>query len=293
MDANRAATDASLLIRPMDRAEFDVLVDWADEEGWNPGLHDAEIFWATDPQGFVAAELKGEFVGGGSIVSYGGEYGFMGFFIVRSDLRGRGLGRQLWYRRRQLLLDRLEPGSAIGMDGVYDMQPFYTEGGFEFLHRDVRFEGPAPSSDGHDAGVVDVWEVDLTALYDYDRGHFPSARTAFLRRWIDQPGGHALAATSDGQVAGYVVSRPCRLGHKIGPLFADDPSIAENLFRSVCARLDRAPVQLDVPDCNAAGLDLARRCGMVEVFGCAKMILGPIPNLPHHEIFGVTTFELG
>jgi hypothetical protein len=32
---------------------------------------------------------------------------------------------------------------------------------------------------------------------------------------------------------------------------------------------------------------------MSEVFGCARMVLGFIPQLPDAEIFGVTTFELG
>ena len=80
-------------------------------------LHDAEIFWATDPEGFAAAEMDGELVGGGSIVSYGGRFGFMGFFIVAPPHRGRGLGRRLWERRKQALLARLDPGAAIGMDG--------------------------------------------------------------------------------------------------------------------------------------------------------------------------------
>jgi hypothetical protein len=32
---------------------------------------------------------------------------------------------------------------------------------------------------------------------------------------------------------------------------------------------------------------------MVEVFGCARMYLGPPPVLAHDRVFGVTTFELG
>jgi hypothetical protein len=32
---------------------------------------------------------------------------------------------------------------------------------------------------------------------------------------------------------------------------------------------------------------------MVEVFGCARMYLGPFPDVAHGRIFGVTTFELG
>ena len=74
-----------LATRNMTRAEVDELVGWAAAEGWNPGLHDAEVFWATDPAAFIAAEFDGEFIGGGAITSYNGEFGFMGFFIVRPD----------------------------------------------------------------------------------------------------------------------------------------------------------------------------------------------------------------
>jgi hypothetical protein len=58
-----------LAIREMRREELDTLVEWAADEGWNPGRNDAQIFWDTDPQGFVAAEQGGELIGGGSIVS--------------------------------------------------------------------------------------------------------------------------------------------------------------------------------------------------------------------------------
>jgi hypothetical protein len=32
---------------------------------------------------------------------------------------------------------------------------------------------------------------------------------------------------------------------------------------------------------------------MGEVFGCARMYYGPIPDMPWDRIFGITTFELG
>ena len=46
---------ADLLVRSMRRDELDELVEWAAAESWNPGLYDADIFWATDPNGFIAA----------------------------------------------------------------------------------------------------------------------------------------------------------------------------------------------------------------------------------------------
>src|SRR5262252_2274738 len=85
-----------LHIRAMTRDELDTLVEWAATEGWNPGLDDAEVFWATDPKGFVAAEIGSELIGGGSIVAYEKRYGFIGFFIICPEYRGHGLGDHLW-----------------------------------------------------------------------------------------------------------------------------------------------------------------------------------------------------
>lgn len=276
----------------MRRPELDVLVDWAAAEGWNPGLHDAEIFWETDPEGFVAAELDGALAGGGSIVSYEGRFGFMGFFIVAPALRGRGLGTRLWHHRRDALLARLAPGAAIGMDGVFEMQPFYARGGFAFAGREPRFEGVgepavlAPS-------LVDARDVPFDALLTYDAAHFPAPRPAFLEAWIAQPGARALAAVRNNSVCGYGVIRPCRRGFKIGPLFAADAAVAEDLFAGLGAHAVGRPLFLDAPEANPAAIALARRHGMREVFGCARMYLGPAPALPDAEIFGVTTFELG
>jgi GNAT superfamily N-acetyltransferase len=280
------------MIRPMARPELDLLVDWAAVEGWNPGVHDADTFWETDPEGFVAAEQDGALVGGGSIVSYDGRFGFMGFFIVAPGHRGRGLGRRLWVHRRDALLARLRPGAAIGMDGVFGMQAFYARGGFALAGRDLRMEGvgaPAPRA----PGLVDAREVPPAELAAYDAGRFPAPRPGFVARWIAQPGARALAAVGGGAIRGYGVVRPCRRGFKIGPLFAADAAVAEDLFRGLADHAAGAPLVLDVPEGNAAAMDLAARHGMREVFGCARMYLGPPPDLPDHEVFGVTTFELG
>jgi len=41
-----------LRIRRMTRDEVEFAIDLAAEEGWNPGIHDGECFYATDPNGF-------------------------------------------------------------------------------------------------------------------------------------------------------------------------------------------------------------------------------------------------
>ncbi|MCP3881559.1 MAG: GNAT family N-acetyltransferase [Sulfitobacter sp.] len=287
---------ADLNIRNMTRSEVDQLVAWAADEGWNPGLHDADLFWRTDPQAFVAAEFEDELIGGGTITSYEGAFGFMGFFIVHPKFRGRGLGNRLWYARRERLLSRLRPGSTIGMDGVFNMQAYYAKGGFVFSHRDIRYryDGNAPDVHEEDGDtIVALAEVPFERLRDYDRGCFPAPRDTFLKGWITQPDALALGCLRAGKLSGYGVVRRCGEGYKVGPLFADDTQAAEGLFAHLAAFAEPGPLFLDVPENNPATVALANRHRMKEVFGCARMYLGPAPDLAHERIFGVTTFELG
>ena len=129
-----------LVFQKLDLEGLKTLVDWAREEGWNPGRYDAEAFWAADPDGFYGYFFEEYLIAGGAIVSYGGAFGFMGLFIVKPAYRNQGIGRKLWYQRRDTLLNRLKECATIGMDGVLAMQPFYAKGGFEIAFRDERYE---------------------------------------------------------------------------------------------------------------------------------------------------------
>jgi len=285
----------SLAIRSMTRAEVDALVDWAAREGWNPGLHDAELFWATDPEAFIAAELDGALIGGGAITSYDGEFGFMGFFIVRPEFRGRGLGNVLWQARRERLLARLRPGASIGMDGVFDMQGYYAKSGFAFSHRNLRFRAAVAraSPPGVAEDVVALSAFPFDELAAYDRACFPAPRANFLKGWIVQADALALGLRRGGKLAGYGVVRRCRDGCKIGPLFADDAAAATALYARLAGSAAGGAVYLDAPENNPAAMALVSAHQMDEVFGCARMYLGPPPKVAQERVFGVTTFELG
>lgn len=281
----------------MTRPELDELVDWAAREGWNPGLHDAELFWATDPAAFIAASQGNELIGGGAITSYNGEFGFMGFFIVRPEYRGQGLGNTLWHARRERLLARLQPGASIGMDGVFTMQDYYAKGGFVFSHRNLRFradisEHPATAPQD-DQNIVPLATLPFDQIVDYDRTCFPAAREAFLRGWIAQGDALAVGCLREGRLSGYGVARRCREGYKIGPLFADDAQVANALYARLAKCAEGGPLFLDAPENNPAAMALVQQQNMIEVFGCARMYLGPPPAIAHERVFGVTTFELG
>ncbi|MFW2572415.1 GNAT family N-acetyltransferase, partial [Legionella sp. 29fVS95] len=54
------------LVERMEKDEVNIAIDWAANEGWNPGLHDAECFYQADPHGFFAGKLNGKIIAVGS-----------------------------------------------------------------------------------------------------------------------------------------------------------------------------------------------------------------------------------
>ena len=281
--------DKLFTIRSMTRPEVDTAIDWAAAEGWNPGLHDANAFYAADPGGFLV-ELRGDVpVATISAVKYGDTFGFIGFYIVRQDCRGQGLGLKLW----RAGLARLA-GRTVGLDGVLAQQDNYRKSGFELAYRNVRYlgigGGPVPLDDA----VVALERVPFEDVAAYDRPFFPDERRAFLGCWLRQPGATALGLMQGGRLAGYGVLRACRSGFKLGPVLADSPALAERLFLALKAHAPAgAPVFLDTPTVNPAAVDLAQRHGMRVAFETARMYLGQAPPLPLDRLFGVTSFELG
>jgi ribosomal protein S18 acetylase RimI-like enzyme len=276
-------------IREMARHEVDLAISWATAEGWNPGIHDAETFYRTDPHGFFLGILDGKPVASISAVAYGDSYGFLGLYIVKPTFRGRGLGIEIWNRGMEYL-----QGRNIGLDGVLAQQKLYERSGFRPCCRSLRYQGEGTGLGSKVAGIEYLSEVPLDDLMAYDDQFFPEPRHLFIESWIRQPEGTALGSYSDGSLTGYGVLRKCQLGYKIGPLFADDAKAADVLFRALCGSAPRgSPVFLDTPQPNPAALDLARRYDMHLVFETVRMYNKKDPGLPMERIFGVTTFELG
>jgi hypothetical protein len=279
-------------IRKAKRKELDLAIEWAAKEGWNPGLHDADVFWKTDPKGYVALEKDGGVIGSGSIVSYDSKFGFMGFFIIKPEFRGQGLGTKLWFWRKNKLLSRLNKGAAIGMDGVFNMQPFYSKGGFVFSHRDLRMESIA-KADSYSDKVQKITSKDFETINKYDKKCFGIDRKTFLKGWLNLKDSISYKYIDGSEIKGYGVIRKCQKGYKIGPLFAENYEVAHELFKALSSYVPGEVIYLDIPELNKDAVKLAKIYGMKEMFGCARMYHGKAPKLPYDKIFGITTFELG
>ncbi len=276
-------------IRQMTAHEVSLAVDWAAREGWNPGLYDAACFYQADPTGFLIGELDGKMIACKSAVKYENHFGFMGFYMVDPEFRGKGYGYEIWKAGHDSL-----HGRVAGMDGVVEQQPNYMKSGYRLAYRNMRMEGKAVGIFPHDPNLMEASQIPMTEISRYDRKYFPALREAFLRCWLTQPESKALVYMQNNQIAGYGMIRKCRVGHKIGPLFAESEHVANVLMDAFMAfPPEGEPVFLDIPEPNSGAQRLAQRFGMKMMFETARMYHGQPPVVDINHVFGVTTFELG
>ena len=278
---------SDLQIRNLRPEEISIAAEWAAAEGWNPGLSDAACFAIPDAQGFFVGEIDGEPVATISCVNYDDRFAFLGFYIVRADLRGSGHGLRIWNAAIAHARPRI-----IGLDGVVAQQDNYKKSGFELAYANIRYGGtvaapPAP------ADVIALDKVPFALVEADDATVFPARRGAFLRAWIGTQGHVGRALMRDGKLAAWGVIRPCRSGTKIGPLVADDRAAAEKVVQALLANAGDGEVFLDVPAVNREAVALAEALGLRPVFETARMYTGAIPPLRIDRVFGVTSFELG
>jgi hypothetical protein len=276
-----------LQIRTMRPDEIALAADWAAAEGWNPGLSDAACFATVDPEGFLIGEVAGRPAATISCVNYDERFAFLGFYIVRGDLRGRGYGLRIWNAAMAHAGAR-----TVGLDGVVAQQDNYKKSGFTLAYPNIRYGGTLAAA-APPPGIVALADVPFARVEADDATVFPAPRSAFLRAWIGTPGHAGRALLRDGSLAAWGVIRPCRAGCKIGPLIADDRAAAEAVLASLVAAVGSGQIFLDVPSVNRDAVALAQAHGLAPVFETARMYTGPIRPVRLERVFGVTTFELG
>jgi GNAT superfamily N-acetyltransferase len=281
---------SGVTIRGLDQIELQTVLDWAADEGWNPGLHDAAAFFAADPDGFLGLFVDDELVVTASIVRYDASFAFAGCYICRPDRRGEGLGLTL----SETALARSD-AATIGLDGVLEQVPNYERLGFVSAYRNVRYGGEPDIRATPDAPVRTLGAADLPSITRFEEAGavFPWERRAFLERWLTAPGSVGRALGQPGEVRGYGVIRPSRSGHRIGPLFCETRADAEQLVASLVGAVGGGLVFLDVPAPNPRAESLALDLGLQPSFETARMYRGPEPGLALDHVFGITTFELG
>lgn len=282
-------------IERLDERGVAELLALAADEGWDPGIGDAEAFHAADPDGFYGLRSDGRLAVGLSIVRLAPAQAFLGLYIAAPPYRGRGLGLRLWTDA----LDRFA-GTTVGLDGVVAQQANYARSGFVMHHRNVRFAGTPQPAAPPTEHVRTASVADLSALADLDTAVGGIARRRFTDIWFraDETSERTtLVVQRDDRIVAAATVRRCRAACKIGPLLVGSGATgardARTLVDVIAHRHPGETMLLDVPAPNGAASSLAADYGLEPVFETARMYLGDPPAIDLERLFGVATFELG
>lgn len=275
-----------ILCRTATLQELSQVLDWAAEEGWNPGLDDAEAFFRADPDGFfVAVDRSDHPLAAISVVNHSDSFAFLGLYIVRPAHRGKGIGLHLWQHAMRHAGDRI-----VGLDGVEAQQQNYVASGFAHAGGTTRYSGSVP-------GVVDpdiqiTLADDIPALIAEEAEASGMAKPAYLQSWFNHTDYRTTYACKESErLRGFVTVRVCRLGAKIGPLLAENSDIARRLITHASA-LTKGIVTLDVPDTATSLRTICEGMKLEAGFKTARMYRGSFV-MPRHLNFAVASLELG
>src|SRR5690606_2776829 len=133
-------------------------------------------------------------------------------------------------------------------DGVPAQVENYKRSGFIYAFRQIRLAATAIRAALDTYPLVERLNTpQLDAVVRYDADVFGVPRPDFIREWIGMDNALAYCISENDTIKGYAVIRKCLEGYKIGPLFADDHGIAEQLFLAChAAAEDGATVYIDM-----------------------------------------------
>jgi len=213
----------------------------------------------------------------------------MGFYIVRPNFRGKGYGMKLFQNAWKYLGDRNK-----GADGVIENLKIYSRVGLKLAHYNARYKTRGTNTKTLGENVIGLNKVVFKKVYDYDKKVFGFKREKFLKAWISQPKSFTYGFVKNKKLLGYGVLSKCFEGYKIGPLFADSDTVANELFDSLIGNINKKePIFFDIPEVNKGALKIVKKYKMNKVFATGRIYTKSQPKFPLHKWYGITSFELG
>ncbi|OHS97560.1 gCN5-related N-acetyltransferase [Tritrichomonas foetus] len=205
------------------KEEVKIVTDMAVAEGWTESYDAIDAIYNLDPEGYFVGKIDGKIVSSISAVRYPGNYGFIGFYIVLEEYRGKGYGIKIFKHAMEHL-----KGCLVCLDAVAQEVETYKRGGFVSSEGTDRYVGTSKilPVDSHIHAYDENSHFEEVAAYD--EGCLPSQRKDFLREWLKIPHAKSVVYLDDNnRLQGYgSIHRTCH-GWEIAPCYSENKEIAK------------------------------------------------------------------
>jgi hypothetical protein len=290
--------------------DFRWVVENANLEGWGPRVNDAEYLFALDfSKYFFIGELDGERVSCLSIVKYGEDYAFVGYYIVSKPHRGKGYGLRTW--KYAFEASALSEQCNVGLDSLVNMETTYAKDGFERVWVIRRYAAVVSNvaealSDVRlpiGLKIVPGPEVDVNKLAEYDKSIFDAYRQMLVASWITISAVSFVALNEKTEIVGYIILRRTikfeESGYRLSPLFADSLVIAQSLLKKSIEAIGRdhfdKKVNFEIPlEGNAEGVEFVQSVqNVTSSFETVHMYTKGFRTMDRKKVFSVANLEIG
>jgi GNAT superfamily N-acetyltransferase len=264
------------------------------EAGWNQNVADWRFMLGAG-RGFGCTGPDGKWQASALILPLGQKLAWISMVLVTRERRRGGLGTRLL---KHCIDEVRSAGAVAGLDATEQGRPIYLPLGFRDLYRISRWHfdhvkdaavHPAPG-----IKLRPIGPADLPKLALYDRPLTGMERPAILAHLaLRQPGRAWIAEDAGRKIAGFVLGREGRVATSLGPVVADNESIAVALIAKAAAS-SPGPFIIDVPLAHRAVQGWLETQGATTPRGYMRMTLGEAKGLddPVH-LFALAGPELG
>jgi ribosomal protein S18 acetylase RimI-like enzyme len=215
------------------------------EADWRMMLRLGRGWGLSTPEGTLAASII--------VLPYGDKFAWMSMVLVSPEHRRKGYASRML--RRALAELRAEGRYAV-LDATPAGHEVYVQEGLRDswgFQRYLRTGAPAraPGAELQGVSVRPLQAQDWTRVLEMDLPAFGASREALLRALAARLPEAALVAERDGAICGYLLGREGREARQLGPLIAQDESIAQALLAHALARIP-GPFYADIVDRHGA-----------------------------------------
>jgi GNAT superfamily N-acetyltransferase len=280
-----------LRIREMTRDDIAAGLRLCRSARWNQIEDDWLSFLELNPAGCRVAQKNAHVVGTVATIRYQDRFSWLAMMLVDPQERRTGIGTQLLCEGLAVLGDQ----RCIRLDATSTGRLLYREHGFldEYLLDRMTLPRGAAKVATAPRLARRMCETDLHAVFARDLAIFGADRRDLLQALFQRSPELAFVIGEVDDVQGYCFSRPGFLYRQLGPIVADNESLAGDLL-SRCLLEGEGPFLIDAPQRSSTWLDWLRARGFSQERTFVRMYRGEnrYPGAPEY-IFAILGPEFG
>jgi len=237
---------------------------------WNQLEADWQIFLHNSPDACMVATYKEQIVGTVTTIRYGHSFSWIGMVLVDPDFRQQGIGQQLLQKALQLL----QSEETVKLDATPQGREVYLKMNFVDEYPISRMNMLHAEQIFHLTIARAILKDDLPLLIKFDSKIFGADRSSLLNWMREKAPGFAFLIEEGNEIKGYSMGR---YGHDfihIGPVIAENISIAKDLVYAALNKCAGSPVILDILHFEPEWIAWLKEIGFTEQRNFIRMFRG-------------------